>query len=184
MENKKYIVYIDESNIISNIGHSVYVCLYIEFLNKDDISKNIVNIENYLNIPNTHWVNMPWKFRIKFAEKIKNIDFICKVVIYENPIFQKYILEDFLSKVVKNEERILKIMVDGIRSDKYIYKLKKKLKYKGFVFNRLIFVDDKEESLIRLADFLAGLLRSYVDNKNNNNTYIFNLLKHKIKTPD
>ena len=69
MENKKYIVYIDESNIVSNTGHSVYVALFLEFLNKNDVDNRLLSIEKELNISYIHWVDMPWKFRVKFAEK-------------------------------------------------------------------------------------------------------------------
>ena len=48
MENKKYIVYIDESNILSQKGNSVYVILYIVYLNKDIVIKNIQDIEKAL----------------------------------------------------------------------------------------------------------------------------------------
>jgi hypothetical protein len=45
MENKKYIIYIDESGISSKTGYSVYVCLYVEFGDHLYLSQRIVDIE-------------------------------------------------------------------------------------------------------------------------------------------
>lgn len=75
----------------------------------------------------------------------------------------------------------MKIIIDGNKNSVYLHKLKRRLKNKGIKFSKLMFVDDKVDVLIRLADFMAGLVRSYTDNKNKNNTYMFNLLKNKIK---
>jgi hypothetical protein len=69
------IIYIDESGISSKIGHSVYVSLYIEFNINVDVSIRLVEIEKQLKISYTHWTEMPWKLRLKFAEKIKDLDF-------------------------------------------------------------------------------------------------------------
>jgi hypothetical protein len=65
MENKKN-VYIDESNILSKTGHSIYTCVYIKYFNKENISQKIINIEEKLKISYTHWVDMPWILRVKF----------------------------------------------------------------------------------------------------------------------
>ena len=73
MENKEtYLVYIDESNILSSTGHSVYTGVYITYSKKDDIAGKVIQIEKDLKILYTHWVDMTWKIRLKFAEKIRN----------------------------------------------------------------------------------------------------------------
>lgn len=41
----KYIVYIDESNILAKNGHSVYVAVYVRFLNVDKVSEQIIQVE-------------------------------------------------------------------------------------------------------------------------------------------
>ncbi len=74
MENtyKKYIIYIDESGIISKTGHSVYVLVYIECFNQSNISEDILKIEKDLNISYIHWVNMSKNIRMKLAKKLKD----------------------------------------------------------------------------------------------------------------
>jgi hypothetical protein len=181
MENKKHILYIDESNILSKTGHSVYVSLFIIYLNKNNISKNIIDIEKELKISYLHWVDMPWKLRVKFSEKIKNLNFLYKVVVYKNPIIQDKTLECFLSEIINFEDDVIKIIIDGKKGKEYGERLKNELKNKGIFVKNLMFVDDKKESLIRLADFMAGLTRSHIDDKNKYNTHMFNLLKYKIK---
>jgi hypothetical protein len=183
MEKKKYLIYIDESNISAVVGNSVYCAILIFYCDRDRIGEEILYLENKLNINYLHWVDMPWKLRIRFGEEIRKFDFMCNVIIYKNPIKQDSILEDFLPKIFDINKDVYKITIDGKKNNKYIHKLNNKLKNRGVNFNKIIFTDDKNEVLIRLADFMAGLIRSYVDSKNRNNTYIFNLLKHKIKIP-
>ena len=124
MENNKTSYYIDESNILSKTGHSVYTCVFIEYFNKENITQKIINIEEKLKISYTYWVDMPWKLRIKFAQKVKNIDFICRLIVYKNPIIQKNTLEDFLSKIINTKDNVLKITIDGNKGEKYENKLK------------------------------------------------------------
>lgn len=180
MENKQ-IVYIDESNILSKTGNSVYVCVYIEYINKENISQKIKSIEKDLKISYTHWVDMPWKLRLRFADKIKNLDFNCKIVVYKNPINQSKILEYFLLKVVKKEDIVYKIIIDGNNGVKYERTLKSFLRYKGVKVYKIKFVDDKNEPILRLTDFIAGSFRSYLDNRSKNNAHINKVLKNKIK---
>lgn len=180
----KHIVYIDESNISVSIGHSVYCATFVIYTNKDKLSEEIISIEHNLKIKYLHWVNMPWKLRERFAEKIKNFNFLCKYVLYKNPINQEVILEDFISKIINVDDGIYKILIDGKKGINYTHKIKKNLKSKGVNINKLIFIDDKNEPLIRLTDFLAGLIRSNLDTKNAYSKYMYNILKHKIKIPD
>lgn len=180
MENK-YIVYIDESNILSKTGNSVYTAVYVKFLNKDCLGDKILVIERNLKISYIHWSDMSWKIRLKVAEHIKNMDFICKIIIYKNPIIQENILEDFLPNVIEVEDNLFKIVIDGNKGKDYELKLKRVLKEKVLKSHKVIFMNDKNEPLVRLADFMAGLFRSYIDNKNKENEYIYKLLKHKIK---
>lgn len=179
----KYLVYIDESNILSKTGHSVYVGVFVHFLKKSNITEKIIEIENDLKKYYLHWVDMPWKLRIKFAEKINSLDFICKFIVYDNPINQNKIFEDFLYKIIQSESEYgtLKIIIDGYKSESYEIKLKNLLKNKGVKFFKIKFIDDKKDPLIRLADFMAGMYRSFLDNKNKENIYIYMLLKDKIK---
>lgn len=83
MENKQYIVYIDESNISTEIGNSVYCAIFVFIQDKDMIIRKIITAENKSNINYLHWVDMPWKLRIRFAEEIKSFDFICKIIMYK-----------------------------------------------------------------------------------------------------
>ncbi len=185
MENdEKYSIYIDESGIISKIGHSVYVLVYIEYLNEFNIGKIILKIEKDLNISHIHWVNMSRKIRLKVAKKLRDIDFTCTYVVYNNPISQEKALENVLIEALKQEDLLHRIIIDGKSGQKHEKYLKKILKDRGVRIYKVKISDDKKEPLIRLADFMAGLIRSYYDIKNKDNLYMYELLKHKIKIPD
>lgn len=184
MENNKTSYYIDESNILSQTGHSVYACVCIEYFDKEKISQKIKDTEENLKISYTHWVDMPWKLRSRLAQEISGLDFSCKIVIYNNPINQKDILMNFLIKVAGSEEGAPEIFIDGKQSKIFKVKFKTLLRKKGIKVYGLSFVNDKTEPLIRIADFIAGLYRSYLDTDNKESVFIFNLLKHKIKILD
>ena len=112
------IIYIDESGISSKIGHSVYVCLYIKVNNYLYINDKIIEIEKNLKISYTHWTEMPWKLRVKFAEKIKDLDFEVKAVVYKNPITPDLTLKDLLFEFVKNQN-IKSVFIDGKKNKNY-----------------------------------------------------------------
>ncbi len=177
----KKIIYIDESGISSTIGHSVYVCLYVEFDNYIQIANRIIEIEKQLKISYTHWTEMPWKLRVKFAEKIKDLDFKVKAVVYENPVLPDVVFELALKKMLLKIENIIIILIDGKKNKSYKKYLKKLLRSYGLEVNNIKMVNDKNEPLIRLADFMAGFIRYYCDNVTKNKSVeIFRLLNNKI----
>jgi hypothetical protein len=181
------LIYIDESGISSKIGHSVYVCLYVKFDNYINILGKIIQIENQLKISYTHWTDMPWKLRKKFAEKIKHLDFEVKAFIYTNPILPDLGLKHSLFEFVKYDN-VKSIFIDGKKNKSYEKELKALLIDRGVKIYSLKIIDDKKEPLIRLADFIAGLIRSHVNTSDKDSLYMFDLLKdkvhlHKVKKP-
>ena len=130
---------------------------------------------------------MPWKLRLKFAEKIKDLDFYVKAVVYKNPILPDFGLKYSLFEFVKVKD-VKSVFIDGKKNKDYEKELKGLLRNKGLKVHIRI-VDDKKESLIRLADFIAGLIRSYSNTLDKDSIYMFNLLKnklelHKVKIPN
>jgi hypothetical protein len=184
VENNKYTIYIDESGIISKIGHSVYVLVYIECLNESKINEYILKIEQDLNISHIHWVRLSKKIRIKVAKKLKEINFNYFFQVYKNPIEQEKSLENVLIELIKFKNTVFKIVVDGEGVDRYEKYLKKILRYRGIKIYKLKFVDDKKEPLLRVADFIAGLVRSRFDKSDEDVEYMYKLLQSKVKIPD
>jgi hypothetical protein len=182
--NKKWLIYIDESGIISKIGHSIYVLVYIEYSNEVNVSEHILKIEKDLNISHIHWVHMSRNIRLKAAKRLKNIDFVCRYVMYKNPITQSKALEGVLVELLKFGDTIFKIIIDGEKVSKFEKYLKKILETRGIKVYKLKILNDKKDPLVRIADFMAGLIRSYFDNADKDNVVIFKLLKHKVKIPD
>lgn len=178
MKNK--IVYIDESGILSKTGRSVYVCVYVSLIHREYLSYKLLSLENELNISYLHWVDMPWKLRFKFADKIKKLDFMFKIVVYDNPIDQKNILKNFLLQAIDKDESIENIIIDGQRNNKAQVNIKSFLRKNGVKIYKIRFMDDKNEVLLRLADFIAGMYRSFIENKTKDSIFIFETLRHKI----
>jgi hypothetical protein len=154
----------------------------IECLNESDVGENILKIEKDINISYIHWVNMSRKIRLKVAKKLNNVDFVCTYVLYSNPILQNIALENVLIQLLKPKDGIPKIVIDGESSKKYENNLKSVLKNRGIKVYSIKFTNDKKYSILRLADFMAGLIRSYFDDKGKDNDYMFKLLKDKINS--
>ncbi len=124
---------------------------------------------------------MPWKLRIRFAEMIKDLDFEVKVVVYNNPVLPDIIFELALKTILNKEENIIKISIDGKKDKSYKKYIKKLLRSYGLEVNNIKMINDKNEPLVRLTDFIAGLIRYKSDNCHNNKTdEIFKVLKSKI----
>jgi hypothetical protein len=182
--NKKYSIYIDESGIISKIGHSVYVLVYIEYANEFSINEHILKIERDLKIYHIHWVILSKKVRIKVAKKLKEINFYYICQVYKNPIGQEKALENLLVQLIKFDGTVFKIAVDGEGVDRYEKYLKKILRDRGIKIYKLKFVNDKKEPIVRVADFIAGLIRSRLDKSGKDSEDMYQLLKGKEKIPD
>lgn len=182
--DEKYNIYIDESGIIAKDGHSVYVLVYIDYLNESRIGEKIFKIEKDLKISHIHWVSMSNKVRIRVSKKIRHIDFSCEYVVYKNPISQRTALQNVLIELLKSQNKIFKIIIDGESSRKNENALKSVLKNRGIKVYNIVSINDKKDSILRLADFMAGLIRSCFDNKGRDNIYAYELLKHKTKRPD
>lgn len=152
--NKKYSIYIDESGIISKIGHSVYVLVYIEYINETIINEQVLKIEKDLKISHIHWVSLSKKVRIKVAKKLKEIKFNYIYQVHKNPIGQEKALENVLVELIKFDNVAFKMVVDGEGVDRYEKYLKKILRYRGIKIYKLKFVSDKKEPTLRVADFI------------------------------
>lgn len=182
--DKKYSIYIDESGIISKIGHSVYALVYIEHENEAHIGEKILKIEKDLNISYIHWVHLSNKVRKKVVKKLKKVNFNFIYMTYKNPITQEKALEKVLIELIEFENTALKIVVDGERIDRYEKYLKKILRNRGVKVYKLKFANDKKEPLLRVADFIAGLIRSLLDKNGKDVEYMYLLLHEKVKTPN
>ncbi len=81
---------------------------------------------------------------------------------------------------IDEKSNFIKIIIDGNKNKKYEHELKSILRGFGIKTKILKISDDRKYPLIRLADFMAGLIRSYVNNRNKDNLYMFDSVKQKI----
>ncbi|MDO8452817.1 MAG: DUF3800 domain-containing protein [bacterium] len=177
------IIFIDESGTHKQVDHSTIALVYVEVENLEVFEKAIVDIEEKLKIKYFHWTDEKWEKREKFIEQLIKLDFFLKVAILKNPIRLSKSLEEALKHLVV-EENIKKIVLDGRKPKWYSQGLKKVLRDKGVSVKKIVTVRKEESSPgVRVADCLAGLIRSYYDNPNNLSSRLYKKLKktEKIK---
>lgn len=171
-------IFIDESGIQNQIGHSTVAVVYLEIKNLDKFNKEFLKILQSLKISNFHWTEERWIVREKFIRKILDLDFNLKIGIFRNPIHPDRMIETVFSQLI-NESGVRNIMIDAKKPRWYENKLKKILRSRGISIRKLKSIRKDENNYgIQLADCMAGLFRYHYDNPENSNTKI--LIK-KIK---
>lgn len=158
------LVFIDESGIHAENGHSVFALVYITVKRYPEFEESIIALEKELHIKSFHWSTVPWSVREKFLEKLLVLDFKAKVGIVKNPIHPEEELERILPHMLI-ESKIRTIFIDGKKPKIYARRMKKVLRDKGVSTKKLRMVDDEQYAGIRVADALAGLTRAYFDRK-------------------
>lgn len=158
-------IFIDESGIHKNVDHTSYVLVYIETENYILLNDKILDIEKELKIKEFHWAETVWNVKEKFLNKVLKLDFKVKVAILNNPINPSFELERVLSHLLV-ENDIDCVYVDGKKPKWYEKKIKNILRSKSFSVHKLKTVKSSQYPCIRIADMVAGLVRSFYDSKN------------------
>ena len=157
------IVFIDESGIHKQTGHSTTAVVYVEIKNLERVEKQIIKILEDLNIDSFHWAEHGWKIKEKFLRQIINLKFIFKVALFKNPVSSNKMMELVFQHLI-TEKEIERLFIDGKKPRWYERKLKKVLRDKGISLRKLKTVrKEVAHPGIQLADALAGLTRYNVD---------------------
>lgn len=98
-------------------------------------------------------------------EEALRFDFTAKIAVVNNPVNPAQELERVLLHMIV-ERNIRNIYIDGKKPKWYERKVKKILRDKGLSIRNLKTVSSSQYPGIRLADLVAGLARSYFDEKN------------------
>jgi len=157
------VIFIDESGIHKQTGHSTASVVYVEVKNLEKFENQLKRIEKDLKISSFHWAEERWFMKNKFLSRIFDLNFTVKVAIFENPVKPAAMLEVVFQHLII-EENIKNIFIDGEKPKWYEHKLKKVLRDKGIAVKKLKTVRSKSEVGIQLADALASLIRYYHDN--------------------
>lgn len=159
------VVFIDESGIHQQTGHSTTAVVYVQINNLELVEKQISKFLEKINISSFHWTEHGWKVRQKFLGYIIGLNFTFKIAIFKNPVHLENMLEIVFQHLV-TEKDIKRIFIDGKKPRWYERKLKKVLRDKGLSIKKLKTVRSQSYPAIQLADVLAGLARYCADNPN------------------
>lgn len=157
------VVFIDESGIHKQGGHSTTAVVYVEVVNKEKFELAMIQIEKELRISSFHWADERWFMREKFLTRVADLDFKVKVAVFKNPTDPEGMIEAVFEQLL-TESNIRKVLIDGKKPRWYEQKLKKVLRDRGVTAKKLRTVrSEASEPGIQLADALAGLVRNYYD---------------------
>ncbi|MDP2586253.1 MAG: DUF3800 domain-containing protein [Candidatus Komeilibacteria bacterium] len=177
------LVFIDESGIHKQTDHSSFVLVFIEVKDEALINESIEQIEKGLKIQPFHWADFSsrsdWKIRKKFIKAISILPFTLKYIIVKNPILPQAMLRYALNHLLIGVD-IKKVVIDGRHSRTYEQQLKTLLRRYGVSVDKLRVANDRSMPALRLADALAGLIRSYHD-KNPDAENLYQLIESANK---
>jgi Fe2+ transport system protein B len=157
-------IFIDESGIHKSTGHSVIVLVYIETKDLEALEETIIKAEEKLHIEYFHWSATVLKVKENFLKSILKEDFTIKIAVFSNPIHIQRELEQSLQHMIV-EKNIYRIVIDGKQPKLYSQRIKKVLRDKGITVKKLRTANDEQVPALRLADAIAGLIRSHLDDK-------------------
>lgn len=80
------VIFIDESGIHKQTGHSTASVVYVEVKNLEKFENQLKKIEADLKIRFFHWAEERWLMKNKFLSRIFELDFTVKVAVFENPV--------------------------------------------------------------------------------------------------
>jgi hypothetical protein len=178
------LIFIDESGIHKKVDHSSFVLAYVALENYEQASRAIAQTEKNLGINYFHWSNFGskrgWKTREKFIESVSGLPFVFKYTITKNPVLPEEGLFNAISHFFR-EKNIKKIVIDGSQPKWYERQIKRSLRSRNISIKKLKISRDTSEPLLRLADALAGLIRSYHDSPTGVAKELYELLQAKNK---
>ncbi|EKD43363.1 MAG: hypothetical protein ACD_72C00317G0002 [uncultured bacterium] len=165
MNSNKNNIYIDESGIHKKIDNSTFVLVYVESENVEKLEDEICKLEEKLNIQYFHWSETVWKVKEKFLDMALSFTYKVKVAVVKNPVNPSKEMVRLLTHLIV-ERNIGTVFIDGQKPKWYERVLKGVLRSKGISVGKLKTVKAEKVPIIRLADMVAGLVRSHYDDLN------------------
>jgi len=181
---------------------SVFVVAMIIFkdnLVAEETSLNIKKLKRELNFRDEYefkFNKCSRELRIKFLEKIKNYDFTARAIsvrkeLIRSPIlrssrekFYNFIVQNLLSHYEDNFFNLATVKIDGRASkifraefDYYLRKMINNLTKKKI--GKIKHVNSRTDSLIQLADMVAGSIRRLKEASKNDYDLYYNIIKNK-----
>ncbi len=157
-------VFIDESGVHKAVDHSTVAVVYLAVENYTAFEKAVTSIEKRLQLSTFHWAETAWPVKRQFLDAVLKLEFVAKVAIIKNPATLSQNLETvFLHLIV--ESNIRAVYLDGKKSKRYERPLKKVLRNRGISVRKVRTVNDEQFAGIRVADMVAGLVRTVTDGK-------------------
>lgn len=173
-------VFLDESGIHRQDGKFCVALVCVSVENIELLEQAVVEAGEDLKIGPFHWSHTNWKVRTKFLEKILKHDFSVRAGLFPNP-FREIDYQQVLPQMMYDQE-IKTFVMDGKKPRLFKRKLKKTLQSLGIVFDKLILGNDKSYPILRVADFCAGIIRTYYEKgKNQEVITCFEKLKSRIE---
>lgn len=173
------LIFIDESGIHKQDGHSVTALVYVKVKDADSVNNAVLKAEKELKIEPFHWSKQSWKIRISFLEMILKENFEVKVFAFTNPFTEEKMEQAIRHLIV--EKYIKNIIIDGKKTRHYVWRLKKVFRLWEIHVKNIRAGNDKSYPGLRLADLFAGLFRAYVEHSEEPEAKkLYTLAKNKI----
>jgi hypothetical protein len=159
------LLFVDDSGIHKATGYSAFAVVAIARSDYETFEKNFLKIEKELRIDVFHWAETSWPVKEKFLTQLAKLDFQTTCGVIQNPIHPEKELERMLPRILP-QRKFYAMYIDGKKSKSYERRMKKSLRDQGIATKKLVTVNDKQFAGVRVADAVAGLIRTAWDRPN------------------
>lgn len=153
-------IFLDESGTHKQNGNTAIAVIFVANNDLEQVGNAVIEAEKQLGIDYFHWADHNWNFKEKFLQKISHTNFTVKIITIKNPFVWSH-YEKALKYSLVNEKSIEKLVIDGKKTRQYKREYKKILRDQGVILKRLVIGNDRSFPILRIADLVAGLARSY-----------------------
>lgn len=181
---QKLYCYVDETGQDTK-GKLFIVATMITGKNKSKIEECLLRYELSSQKRITKWSKCKHIQRVKYIEKVIGNKIFKDIIFYKTFSGSKRYLDLTIETIILSLSSYakrhliynfkVKILIDGLKG-KEITRVKKQINKSAIAVDKIRGVRDQSEPLIRLADFIAGLIRDAIDNE-----YWKTILKKAIK---
>ena len=153
-------IFVDESGTNKSSGVCVFAAVLIDLEKLPALDELVMAAEKAAKVRSFHWANAPWPVRETFIRTVTKGDFIVRHQLSKNPL--RNFWDALESTLITATEGIAvqRVVLDGRKDKSYERRLKKVLRDKGLSSKTLRTANDESYPMLRVADAVAGLIRS------------------------
>jgi hypothetical protein len=174
-------LFVDESGTNRQTGVCSFVAVIVKAASIPALNRGVIAVEKLLGIETFHWSGTAWPLKEKFINELNNYDFRFVFQINKNPLTNFNGALESLLLAAADGLIVSGLIIDGKKGKNYERNLKKALRDKKLPTKKLRTGNDESYPALRVADAIAGLVRSHYNKPTPTSKKLMKLLESKLK---